>query len=780
MKRRTSKSSSLEVLERREVMTSALGLAQFLTHDPAAIVAQFSPVMLLSDGTMSIVADQYENTVTISGNRGAYLNGEYFALDGPATRIEFWGGPGPDQFTNNTSLPTKAWGNGGHDVLRGGRGTNELYGGAGDDLLEGNVSDDVLFGGDGVDTLRGFGGVDRLYGGAHNDVLVGGPDSDVLKGGSGNDLLFGQDGDDSLYGESGHDDLYGNAGNNLLYGGPGVDYLHRGERGYVDAGDPSMDAFVPFEGNARSAVTMDSYSRDDLLSPTYHAGMFHMDNYWSDYRQQFSDAVVNYLTSQRFNGQSLYETQLNLASYGNMEIRDSESGIELRYTLSGNHLSTYSTQPTPLGSWADPKFSINFDLALTVTLSHAAPIQVINAYVEVPSATLRAENVAADVGLFVQQLMPWLSGSAMSGMQQALKGINAPAFRNVLQQSLNTQMQQLNIYPSLAYDAEREQIILRVVRQGDILPSPDPWANLFKFNKNTKLARSTRSDWFVDELTRVPDDWMATGIAAATVEQPSDIWDRLYTEVAIDANDPLGPVALNPQPLPPQQVDLMPVVATPDDTSSDLVSTWQDVVFEEDASVIDFYATVYTPPALTVDAQDLMEWNGVVDDWSLGEDLIDASVFSGDLDWSALNPQPLPPRELQRFDDTWGTMLGELELPLVDMPETVDTNILDQVGLNPQPLPPKESDPQPLTDFAAARITCSLHTMTRCFSTCRRLSIVAYRCCGKSFTMCVKAKLRTGCGVMTARIRSQLLRRGGQMCFGRTRCNALVVRNATS
>jgi Ca2+-binding RTX toxin-like protein len=123
--------------------------------------------------------------------------------------ISFSGGNGHDSFTNNTHLPSTAYGGAGNDTLRGGSGVDKFYGNAGHDLLFGNGGNDHLYGDAGNDVIQGGAGIDRLYGGADNDKLFGGSSYDYLYGGGGDDFL-----DDG-------------GGLNFVDGGPGLDFNAR-------------------------------------------------------------------------------------------------------------------------------------------------------------------------------------------------------------------------------------------------------------------------------------------------------------------------------------------------------------------------------------------------------------------------------------------------------------------------------------------------------------------------------------------------------------------------
>jgi Ca2+-binding RTX toxin-like protein len=100
--------------------------------------------------------------------------------------VSFWGLGGDDGFTNNTSLPSTAYGGSGRDVLIGGLGSDVLRGGDDDDRLEGRAGNDSLYGDAGADTHVGGTGSDYIYakdGVAGNDVVYG--DNENFTGGAG-------------------------------------------------------------------------------------------------------------------------------------------------------------------------------------------------------------------------------------------------------------------------------------------------------------------------------------------------------------------------------------------------------------------------------------------------------------------------------------------------------------------------------------------------------------------------------------------------------------------
>lgn len=195
-------------------------------------------VGLADDGQLQITGDAAAEVVSVSRDEGEIV----VDADGSISRfpasdvskLSFEGGDGDDHFTNNTDLPSIAYGNDGNDTLIGGSNDDELRGGDGDDVLVGRDGDDELHGdygndslsgGDGNDDLRGWYGDDALDGGDGDDYLSGYKGDDVAWGGKGDDLIRGHEGNDWLFGESGNDRIYGYKGDDVIDGGSGDDYL---------------------------------------------------------------------------------------------------------------------------------------------------------------------------------------------------------------------------------------------------------------------------------------------------------------------------------------------------------------------------------------------------------------------------------------------------------------------------------------------------------------------------------------------------------------------------
>ena len=195
--------------------------------------------LLLGGGTSNDVG-----TISVSGsNVTATLSGSDAATFTTAevTSIRFVGLGGDDQFTNNTSIPSFAFGNAGNDTLLGGSGNDRLVGGPGDDELRGNDGDDQVVG--------GASGTKELYGGAGNDRLFGGTGTNTIFAGSGNDTVYGGDLADEIFGDDGDDFLYPGHGLNTVHGGEGNDTVIAGRDVDMIFGDAGNDRLYGGDGN---------------------------------------------------------------------------------------------------------------------------------------------------------------------------------------------------------------------------------------------------------------------------------------------------------------------------------------------------------------------------------------------------------------------------------------------------------------------------------------------------------------------------------------------------
>ena len=204
---------------------------QYAQCEPRNLLASIS----LNGGELIIGGGSSNDisTVSVSGsNVTATLSGTD-SVTVPVSDVDsivFIGLGGNDQFTNQTSIPSVAFGQAGNDTLIGGSGNDRLIGGTGTDVLTGNDGDDEIRG--------GAGGTKEIDGGAGNDRLFGGTGTNTITGGTGDDVIFGGESIDTIFGGDGNDELFPGGGVNNVEGGDGDDVFVGGsDVDTVDGGD---------------------------------------------------------------------------------------------------------------------------------------------------------------------------------------------------------------------------------------------------------------------------------------------------------------------------------------------------------------------------------------------------------------------------------------------------------------------------------------------------------------------------------------------------------------
>ncbi|MDZ4657792.1 MAG: G8 domain-containing protein [Bythopirellula sp.] len=227
----------------RALALESLEARRLLSVNPSQVTLSASKLTIYGSDAYDVVqiTEDTPGVITLYWeSEGDELTQNYAKASVPS--IQFYGRNGDDQFFNATSIPSKALGEGGNDILSGGLGIDDFDGGDGNDSLSGGGGNDILRGGLGDDVLQGDAGVDTLYGGDGNDQLQGGLGADTLRGGNGDDSLSGDQEADKLFGDAGVDTLSGGDGNDEVYGGDGNDTLFGG------AGNDSLSGEI---GNDR-------------------------------------------------------------------------------------------------------------------------------------------------------------------------------------------------------------------------------------------------------------------------------------------------------------------------------------------------------------------------------------------------------------------------------------------------------------------------------------------------------------------------------------------------
>lgn len=116
----------------------------------------------------------------------------------------------PLQLANGQQIEDFAGFLGGHTDSAAGE---QLWGQGGDDVIRGGRAADVIGGGPGDDWLAGFNGNDTIYGGAGDDNISTGSGDALVFAGPGKDVIrIGLDGTDTIWGGAGDDTLRGQSG----------------------------------------------------------------------------------------------------------------------------------------------------------------------------------------------------------------------------------------------------------------------------------------------------------------------------------------------------------------------------------------------------------------------------------------------------------------------------------------------------------------------------------------------------------------------------------------
>jgi Ca2+-binding RTX toxin-like protein len=253
----------------------APALAARVTHVPGAAVLAYAAepgeagrVVVAGQGDAVVVTDAGPATLTAGGDCALVAAGTVACPAESIGRVELAGSDLGDVLTNASTLPARADGGGGPDVIRGGPGPDTLLGGPGDDQLQGADGDDTLGGGPGSDQIVGgpgrdavlyvsawsvsvdlsagaggnplFGDRDRLVqfedvaGGAQQGTITGTGAQNDLSGGGGADYVDGLRGADRLEGGDGPDVVAARDGGDgePVSCGPGDDFaiVDRGDR----------------------------------------------------------------------------------------------------------------------------------------------------------------------------------------------------------------------------------------------------------------------------------------------------------------------------------------------------------------------------------------------------------------------------------------------------------------------------------------------------------------------------------------------------------------------
>ena len=78
--------------------------------------------------------------------------------------------------------------------------------------------------------------------------------------------------------------------------------------------------------------------------------------------------------------------------------------------MPGAYLEATSTQPTVLGSWADPRFGVSFDITIDIDLVPSGGLRVTGSSATLSNASIQSANVVGDVLDFFNTLSSFFVG----------------------------------------------------------------------------------------------------------------------------------------------------------------------------------------------------------------------------------------------------------------------------------------------------------------------------------------------------------------------------------
>ena len=199
------------------------------------------------------------------------------------TSVDVYLGPGSDRLDASTlTIPVRAIGGAGDDVLRTGKKADTVSGGEADGTGTGR---DVIETGGGNDSVTGGSGGAYIDVGGGNDLVTVLGGYNWVEGGSGNDVLLGGTGADLLFGGAGKDLIAGGDGADLLEGGNGADILFDGSVAPVDPVNDSLakilTAYAPMNHQALVALTARLSVTPNTGAADTLTGGLGMDWFWS-------------------------------------------------------------------------------------------------------------------------------------------------------------------------------------------------------------------------------------------------------------------------------------------------------------------------------------------------------------------------------------------------------------------------------------------------------------------------------------------------------------------
>jgi hypothetical protein len=202
-----------------------------------------------------------------------------------------------------------------------------------------------------------------------------------------------------------------------------------------------------------------------------------LDRAWSKVRGPLTNLLRQELgKGGRWNGQTAYNIDVQLAKQGQLKAMAFGS-VGLQYILKGNRVTLTMTTPSIFGSWADPRFSIDFDLILTLNVQAqvGAPLKVNTASASVNAGRPQGANLSGDIAVAAANIVRFFGGPDFLGRVQSQ--INARQFDaagqvNAALAPLSTALSRIRL-PNLTiipyFDQAGQRLYIQLVQQAPVI-----------------------------------------------------------------------------------------------------------------------------------------------------------------------------------------------------------------------------------------------------------------------------------------------------------------------
>lgn len=172
---------------------------------------------------------------------------------------------------------------------------------------------------------------------------------------------------------------------------------------------------------------------------------------WTEYRPK----LVAHLRSELgkgdliTNGVTLYDLDVRVSPDVDLSAeRDGNGDLVVHLATGGNYIEATCTQPTDLGEWADPRFSVAFGLELSYRIDLPPVTQPLSATgfqsIRVLSPNFDSHGVVADVVFIVNDVIKWFNGKDYIGLlERFIAGTDFATYANAGLGAVNAKLTEL-------------------------------------------------------------------------------------------------------------------------------------------------------------------------------------------------------------------------------------------------------------------------------------------------------------------------------------------------